>query len=70
MCEALRELFKEELEQKWNDGLKTGISQGISQGARLGVISILVQLVQDGLLSLAVAAERAQMSVEEFQRQL
>lgn len=74
MCEALKELFKEELEEKWQDGLKVGISQGISQGinqgTRLGVINTLVQLVQDGLLSLQVAAERAQMSTEEFQKQL
>ena len=62
MCEALKELFKEELEERWNDG--------ISQGTRLGVINTLVQLVRDGLLSLAVAAERAQMTVEEFQKQL
>lgn len=70
MCEALKELFKEELEEKWQDGLKAGISQGISQGTRLGVLSTLVQLVRDGLLSLQVAAERAQMSTEEFQKQL
>lgn len=76
MCEALKELFKEELEEKWQDGLKVGISQGISQritqgitqGTRLGVINTLVQLVRDGLLSLQVAAERAQMSTEEFQK--
>ena len=60
MCEALKELFEEELEASWNDGCKVGISQGI--------ISALVQLVRDGLLSLSVAAERAQMSVEEFQQ--
>lgn len=58
MCEALKELFKEELEESWNDGLK------------IGIIATLVQLVRDGLLSISVAAERAQMSVEEFQKQL
>ena len=74
VCEALKELFKEELEERWNDGVKVGIScgisQGISQGTRLGAISTLLQLVRDGLLSLSVAAERAQMSEEEFQKQL
>ena len=74
MCEALKELFKDELEERWNDGIKIGISQGISQGISLGkrqgIISTLVQLVRDGLLSLPVAAERAQMSEEEFQKQL
>ena len=66
MCEALKELFKEELEESWNDGLKAGInqgiSQGISQGTRLGIVNTLVALVRDGLLSLSVAAERAQMT--------
>jgi len=38
MCEALKELFKDELEERWNDGIKTGISQGINQGKRLGAI--------------------------------
>lgn len=66
MCEALRELFKEELEE----GRKEGIKEGIRQGTRIGAVSVLVQLVQDGLLSLSIAAERAQMSEEEFQQQL
>ena len=86
MCEALKELFKDELEERWNDGIKIGISQGfgqgfgqglsqgfgqgLSQGKRQGIISTLVQLVRDGLLSVSVAAERAQMSEEEFQKQL
>ena len=42
MCEALKELFKEEPEERWNDGLETGMDRGISQGTRLGVISTLV----------------------------
>ena len=68
MCEALKDLFKEELEESWNEGHKTGISQGISQGTHIGVITTLVQLVRDGLISLSVAAERAQMTTEEFQK--
>ena len=62
MCEALKELFKEELEEQYSQGVSQGISQGISQG----VLTTLLQLVRDGLLNLSVAAERAQMSVEEF----
>lgn len=64
MCEALKDLFKEELEESWNEGHKTGISQG----THIGVITTLVQLVRDGLLSLSVAAERTQMTTEEFQK--
>lgn len=54
MCEALKELYKEELEEKYSQG----------------IINTLVQLVRDGLLNPSIAAERAQMSVEEFQKRL
>lgn len=70
MCEALKELFKEELEEGRKEGRKEGIKEGIRRGTRIGAIAVLTQLVRDGLLSLSVAAERAQMSVEEFQKQL
>lgn len=54
MCEALKELYKEELEERYSQG----------------IINTLLQLVRDGLLNLSIAAERAQMSVEEFQKKL
>ena len=38
MCEALKELFKDELEEKWTDGHKAGMRQGIHQGIHLGAI--------------------------------
>lgn len=47
-----------------------GEARGIKQGIKQGALNTLVQLVRDGLLSLQVAAERAQMSTEEFQKQL
>lgn len=50
MCEALKELYAEELKE--------------------GILNTLLQLVRDDLLNLSVAAERAQMSVEEFRQKL
>jgi len=47
-----------------------GKAEGKAEGEYLGRINTLVQLVRDGLLSLVVAAERAQMTTEEFQKQL
>ena len=45
-------------------------AEGKAEGERLGMINTLAQLVRDGLLSLSVAAERAQMTMEEFQKQM
>ena len=45
-------------------------AEGKAEGERLGMINTLVQLVRDGLISLSVAAERAQMTPEEFQKQM
>ena len=37
-------------------------------GEKIGMIKTLVELVKDGILSLAEAAKRANMSVEEFSK--
>ena len=50
MCEAIEGIR--------NDGIEIGIEKG--------VLKTLFGLVKDGLLSLAVAAERANMTIEEF----
>ena len=54
MCEAIEGIR--------NDGIEEGIEIGVEKG----VLKTLFGLVKDGLLSLAVAAERANMTVEEF----
>jgi len=59
-----RENFEQGLEQ----GIKQGIEQGIEQGLEQGKLLQLVSLVKDGLLDIAEAAKRAEMSVEDFQK--
>lgn len=49
--------------------LNRGISQGISQGITRGKFELLDEMVQDGVISVADAAKRLDISVEEFQSQ-
>mgnify|MGYP007069914081 CR=1 FL=1 len=54
MCEAIEEIR--------NDGIEEGIE--------IGGLRMLFGLVKDGLLSLSVAAERVNLSVEEFEEKV
>lgn len=40
MCQALRELFAEELEEAKQQGLETGIAEGRSEGLQQGMAQI------------------------------
>ena len=44
-----------------------GIEKGIKQGIEKGKLTILIALVQDGLISIEEAAKRADMTVEALQ---
>ena len=54
------------LEYEAKDILRKGISQGIAQGQ----FQALADLVRDGLLSISKAAERLNISVEDFEKKL
>ena len=58
MCEALRELMKEEIEEE----LKKNHEQGIEQGR----INQLIDLVMQDLLPIEAAAQSAKMTLDEF----
>ena len=58
MCEALRELMKEEIEEE----LKKNHEQGIEQGR----INQLIDLVMQNLLPIETAAQCANMTLDEF----
>ena len=49
-------------------GLQEGRQQGRQQGIQQGALNTLVFLVNDGLLSVDVAAERTNMTKEEFEK--
>ena len=70
MCEALRELMKDEIEKDIRERENKLIERGIEQGIAKGTLETLKGLARDGLLELKVAAERANMTVESFTAEL
>ena len=51
-------------------GIAKGREEGIKEGIKEGTVNILISLVNDGILSIADAAKRADMSEESFRRYL
>ena len=58
------------LEYEAKDILRKGIKDGIEVGIKTGKIETLCDLVTDNLLSVEEAAKRADMTVEEFEKEL
>ena len=54
------------IEQGRQEGMQKGMAQGIEQGIQQGRTHALAELVNDGVLTIEKAAEKAGMSVEEF----
>ena len=62
----------------WNDSINSARREGELQGKRIGLqegiqtgqIRTLVDLVDDGLLDIKKAAERAGLTLEEFQKRM
>ena len=53
-------------EEAMQKGLEQGRQEGIEQGLQQGRIHALIELVNDRVLTIEKAAEKADMSVEEF----
>lgn len=70
MCEALKELMKDEFEKERQiaitEGREQGRQEGRQEGRLFGVYDTLKGLVQDGILTVSQAAERADVSEDEF----
>ena len=62
MCEALRDLMKDEIEKDVNAGIEFGKKEGI--------LSTLYDLIKKGLISIEDAATQAQMSVPAFKAEM
>ena len=54
------------LEQAEEKGLERGLEQGLERGKAEGSLSMLLNLVRQGLLTPEVASEQLCMSVSEF----
>ena len=52
--------------EKYEEGKREGIEMGKQRGKELGKIDTLIELVHDGILTEIDAAQRAEITVEEF----
>ena len=57
---------KEKIEEGIEIGEKKGRAEGKAEGIEIGKLKALIGLVKDGLLSLADAAKRSDMTEAEF----
>ena len=60
------EAMQKGIEKGIEQGLEQGRQEGMEQGLQQGRIRALIELVNDGVLTIEKAAEKASMSVEEF----
>ena len=66
MCNLSQGVAEEAMQKGIEKGRQEGIQKGIEQGLQQGRIHALIELVNDGVLTIEKAAEKAGMSVEEF----
>ena len=66
MCTAIDEMRKESRDE----GRKEGRKEGRNEGRIEGVLETLASLVKDGVLSIAEAAKRADLTPAEFQAKI
>ena len=59
MCKAIEDMR--------NDSIAIGEARGVAIGEAKGILSTLLSLVKDGILTVADAAKRANMTVAEFE---
>lgn len=67
MCDALKELMKDELEQGRQQGIEQGRQQGIEQGELIGKIKLLYQ---DFHMSVADIAQKLNVTPETVEEVL
>ena len=66
MCEALRVLMADELNEERVEGQR----EGRVEGQREGQIRAYASLVQDGIITVETGAEKAGMSVDDFTKEM
>lgn len=68
MEQGMEQGIKQGIKQGMEQGMEQGMKQGMKQGMEQGKISLCVELVKDGVLSLAEAARRACISEAELKK--
>ena len=70
MCEALRVLMADELNEERVEGRIEGQREGRIEGKREGQIQAYASLIKDGIITVEIGAEKAGMSVEDFTKEM
>lgn len=68
MCEALRDLFKDELEEQYQAGEAKGISQGISQGISRGIATTIKNMQENNftMQQMMLATGKTEAEIKEI----
>ena len=66
MCRAIEEIRNDAIAEGIQTGMEKGLEEGMEKGMEKGTFSTLSSLVKKGILTLAQAAEEANMTVSEF----
>ena len=74
MCEALRVLMADELNEERMEGRiegqREGQREGRIEGKREGQIQAYASLIKDGIITVEIGAEKAGMSVDDFTKEM
>lgn len=72
LCKGMKELREEIAEEarvEWREkGHAEGLAEGHAEGLAEGTLQTLLSLVKDNLITIEIAANRANMSLEEFEQ--
>ena len=67
MCEAIEGIRNDARAEGRAEGREEGREEGRAEGRAEGFLNALVSLVKDGILTIPDAAQRANMTVPEFE---
>lgn len=70
VCEAVKDMINESRQEGKVEGKAEGRIEGREEGKAEGKIQMLKELVKDGTLSVVEAAAKAEMTVEQFEKEL
>ena len=70
MCEALKELMKDEIEAARKEGWKEGWEEGWKEGWKEGITEAIYSLVSEGDISPERGAQKLGISVEQLKHDM
>ena len=70
MCEALRELMKEEIEKEKDIAIREGLAKGRAEGREEGRLKEIFLSVQEGDYGIRRGAEKLGISEAEFEKRM